>query len=90
VVNPVTAAEDGTSHHNERVKDDSWANAGSRQESANGAGLDFYDRFTDALLASGEGFHQRFGLVHVDHDTQARTPKASYQWYRDLIAAQRH
>jgi beta-glucosidase len=36
-----------------------------------------------------EGFHQRFGLVHVDHDTQARTPKASYAWYRDLIAAQR-
>jgi beta-glucosidase len=36
-----------------------------------------------------EGFHQRFGLVHVDHGTQARTPKASYGWYRDLIAAQR-
>ena len=36
-----------------------------------------------------EGFHQRFGLVHVDHDTQARTPKASYRWYRDIIAAQR-
>ncbi|MDX6391636.1 MAG: beta-glucosidase [Streptosporangiaceae bacterium] len=36
-----------------------------------------------------EGFHQRFGLVHIDHDTQARTPKASYDWYRDLIAAQR-
>jgi beta-glucosidase len=36
-----------------------------------------------------EGFHQRFGLVHVDHGTQARTPKASYDWYRDLIAAQR-
>jgi len=36
-----------------------------------------------------EGFHQRFGLVHVDHDTQARTLKTSYSWYRDLIAAQR-
>jgi beta-glucosidase len=36
-----------------------------------------------------EGFHQRFGLVHVDRGTQARTPKASYGWYRDLIAAQR-
>lgn len=32
------------------------------------------------------GFSQRFGLVHVDHQTQARTPKASYHWYRDLIA----
>ena len=36
-----------------------------------------------------EGFTQRFGLVHVDHDTQARTPKASYAWYRDVIADQR-
>lgn len=35
-----------------------------------------------------EGYHQRFGLVHVDHATQVRTPKLSYAWYRDLIAAQ--
>ncbi len=36
-----------------------------------------------------EGFRQRFGLVYVDHATQDRTPKRSYRWYRDLIAAQR-
>jgi beta-glucosidase len=36
-----------------------------------------------------EGYHQRFGLVHVDFETQRRTPKASFGWYRDLIAAQR-
>jgi beta-glucosidase len=35
-----------------------------------------------------EGYHQRFGLVHTDFTTQQRTPKASYRWYRDLIAAQ--
>jgi beta-glucosidase len=34
-----------------------------------------------------EGYHQRFGLVHVDFETQRRTPKASFGWYRDLIAA---
>ena len=33
-----------------------------------------------------EGFTKRFGLVHVDYATQARTPKASYHWYRDLIS----
>jgi beta-glucosidase len=33
-----------------------------------------------------EGFTKRFGLVHVDFATQARTPKGSYHWYRDLIA----
>ena len=36
-----------------------------------------------------EGYHQRFGLVHVDFATQRRTPKASFAWYRDMIAAQR-
>jgi len=36
-----------------------------------------------------EGFHQRFGLVHMDPATQRRTPKASFVWYRDMIAAQR-
>lgn len=33
-----------------------------------------------------EGFHQRFGLVHVDTETQHRTPKSSFHWYRNLIA----
>lgn len=31
------------------------------------------------------GFTQRFGLVHVDFETGERTPKASYDWYRDAI-----
>jgi beta-glucosidase len=56
------------------------------------AGLDVRGYFHWTLADNfewTEGFHQRFGLVHVDHDTQARTPKASYDWYRDLIAAQR-
>jgi beta-glucosidase len=35
-----------------------------------------------------EGYHQRFGLVHVDYDTLRRTPKASFGWYRELIAGQ--
>ncbi|WP_435123104.1 GH1 family beta-glucosidase [Micromonospora tulbaghiae] len=32
-----------------------------------------------------EGFTKRFGLVHVDFDTQRRTPKSSYTWFRDLV-----
>jgi len=35
------------------------------------------------------GYRPRFGLVHVDYATLARTPKASYRWYRQFIAAQR-
>lgn len=33
-----------------------------------------------------EGFSQRFGLVHVDMQTSERTPKASFEWFRSLIA----
>jgi beta-glucosidase len=36
-----------------------------------------------------EGYTKRFGLVHVDFETQVRTPKSSYHWYRDLIAGAR-
>lgn len=36
-----------------------------------------------------DGYTQRFGLVHVDMATGERTPKASYDWYRQLIASAR-
>jgi beta-glucosidase len=32
-----------------------------------------------------EGFHPRFGLIHVDFDTQQRIVKSSGQWYADFI-----
>lgn len=34
-----------------------------------------------------EGFEPRFGLVHVDFETQERTPKPSAYLYRDIIRA---
>ena len=37
----------------------------------------------------GEGYTQRFGLVHVDYETQRRTPKRSFDWYADTVRAHR-
>jgi len=33
----------------------------------------------------GYGYAQRFGLVYVDYHTQARLPKDSFRWYREVI-----
>ena len=32
------------------------------------------------------GFGKRFGLYHIDFDTQRRTPKLSVSFYRDVVA----
>jgi beta-glucosidase len=36
------------------------------------------------------GYDKRFGIVHVDFETQQRTPKRSSLWYRDYIARARN
>ncbi|MFG1686706.1 GH1 family beta-glucosidase [Nonomuraea sp. NPDC049269] len=59
-------------------------------EQAAAEGVDVRGYFVWSLLDNfewAEGYHQRFGLVHVDFDTLRRTPKASYAWLRDRIAA---
>lgn len=51
-------------------------------------GIDVRGYFTWSLLDNfewSEGYHPRFGLVHVDYETQKRTPKKSFFWYRDMI-----
>ena len=54
-------------------------------------GVDLRGFYTWSLLDNFEwavGYGQRFGLVHVDYETQQRTPKKSFQWYADMIAGQ--
>jgi beta-glucosidase len=55
------------------------------------AGVDVRGYFVWTLLDNfewAEGYTRRFGLVHVDHTTLTRTPKASYHWYREVLRAQ--
>jgi len=52
------------------------------------AGVDLRGYFAWSLMDNYEwaqGYDKRFGLVHVDYRTQARLPKDSAFWYRDVI-----
>ncbi|HSD48906.1 MAG TPA: family 1 glycosylhydrolase, partial [Actinomycetota bacterium] len=53
---------------------------------ARGAGVPLGGYFVWSLLDNfewAEGYSRRFGLVHVDFETQVRTPKASARWFRE-------
>jgi len=51
-------------------------------------GVDVRGYYCWSLMDNFEWAHgltQRFGLVHVDFDTQVRTPKRSFDWYARVI-----
>ena len=55
-------------------------------------GVDVQGYYCWSLLDNfewAEGYSQRFGLVHVDFETQERTPRASFDWYADFIRSHR-
>ncbi|MCJ7451206.1 MAG: GH1 family beta-glucosidase [Steroidobacteraceae bacterium] len=53
-----------------------------------GAGVDVRGYFVWSLIDNFEwadGYSKRFGIVHVDYETQRRTLKDSAIWYRGLV-----
>jgi beta-glucosidase len=55
------------------------------------AGVPLEGFFVWSLLDNfewAEGYSKRFGLVHVDFETQRRTPKQSAWWYRDVVRSE--
>jgi beta-glucosidase len=56
-----------------------------------GSGADVRGYYVWSLLDNFEwadGYSRRFGLIHVNFASQARTPKDSARWYAQLIADQ--
>ncbi|SEC73041.1 aryl-phospho-beta-glucosidase [Amycolatopsis tolypomycina] len=64
----------------------------SQVRAALDAGSDIRGYHVWSLLDNLEwdhGYRPRFGLVHVDYATLARTPKASYRWYTQLVTTRK-
>jgi beta-glucosidase len=81
-----TVAPDGGVHDQDRI--DFLAGHLGALRAAIDAGVDVRGYFVWSLLDNFEwskGYAPRFGLVHVDYETQRRTPKDSFEWYRKLV-----
>jgi beta-glucosidase len=81
---------DGRVHDAQRIDFVTRHLAGLREAMQQGVKVDGY--FLWSLLDNFEwnsGYAKRFGIVHVDYDTQQRTLKDSALWYRNLIDAHR-
>lgn len=87
---PDTVAPDGSVHDPERTAYLTAHLAARARAARRGAPVAGY--YAWSLLDNFEwayGYDKRFGLVHVDYDTQARTIESSGRHYADVIAAHR-
>jgi beta-glucosidase len=87
---PDTIGGDGQVHDDHRVAYLARHVAAVAEAIAGGVPVTTY--YAWSLLDNYEwsyGYTRRFGLVHVDFETQRRTPKDSARWYEQLIAASR-
>ncbi|MFI7587449.1 GH1 family beta-glucosidase [Spongisporangium articulatum] len=82
---PDVVSPDGAVHDHERIAFlDGHFRAAAR---AIDDGVDLRGYFVWSLLDNFEwayGYAKRFGLVHVDYDTQVRTPKDSALWFAEV------
>jgi beta-glucosidase/6-phospho-beta-glucosidase/beta-galactosidase/protein tyrosine/serine phosphatase len=77
---------DGAVHDEQRIRYLGWAIQEVADAIADGARIRGYHVWSSHdNLQYMAGFTQRFGLIHVDPDTLQRTPKTSFDWYREVI-----
>lgn len=99
---PLVVTENGAAFPDDAVTDDGSVDDQDRiaylrdhisaVEAARARGADVRGYVLWTLMDNfewAEGYTKTFGIVHVDRDTLARTPKASYHWYAELVAASR-
>ncbi len=98
---PLVITENGAAYADEDVVDGTVEDADridyirghlSAVERAREAGADVRGYFVWTLLDNfewAEGYAKKFGLVHVDRSSPdlSRTPKASYRWFAEQVAA---
>jgi beta-glucosidase len=96
-VPPVFVTENGAAYDDVPGREDServrylGRHLGALAEAMD-AGVQVRGYFVWSLLDNFEwafGYSRRFGLVYTDYETLERIPKASYAWYRDVVAASR-
>jgi beta-glucosidase len=88
LANPDWIAVDGACHDPQRI--DFLTRYLAELKRAAAEGLDVRGYFQWSILDNfewAEGYKQRFGLIHVDFQTQRRTPKDSAHWYAQTIRA---
>lgn len=79
-------ARDGKVHDPARI--DFTARYLRQLHRAIASGVDVRGYFHWSIMDNFEwaaGYRERFGLIHVDYQTQKRTPKDSFEWYRRVI-----
>ncbi|WP_330271748.1 GH1 family beta-glucosidase [Lentzea sp. NBC_00516] len=86
---PVHVTESGCSFPDEIADADRVSYLDGHLKAAQAADVAGY--FVWSLLDNFEweaGYSQRFGLVQVDYETQRRTPRDSFHWYRKVISGE--
>lgn len=86
MANPDVVCLDGKVHDGNRI--DYIARYVAEMKRAAKEGVDISGYFYWSLMDNFEwywGYTRRFGLIHVDYQTQKRTPKDSFYFYQSLI-----
>jgi beta-glucosidase len=87
---PIYVTENGISETDDTRRVKFYAAHLLALRDAQRAGVDVRGYFAWSLLDNyewAEGYTPRFGLVHVDYETQKRTPKGSYRAFQNMLRA---